>query len=161
MLSSYSFINIQNISLCNRKFISEWKSNMMSNYFKDSITVNIYWSMNVCENYAWPSLIKYPLLECNIFRIIYITRQMDYSESLTGTCYLEALRRHVWWLLWLKWQMLLFISKNNLRHFLFSHWNVLLMEVLNKLSIWLWKLILFFVVCFSFCKHIYFEDKLN
>lgn len=92
------------------------------------------------------SLIKYYLLQCNIYRIIYITRQMDYSETLTGTYYLESLKRHVWWLLWLKWQMLLFISRKNLRLRLSSHWNVFLTEMLNKLSIWLWNLILW--VCF-------------
>lgn len=86
-------------------------------------------------------------LECNIYRIIYITK-MDYFESLAGTCYMESLRRHVW-LPWLRQQMLLFIFKKHLRFFLPSHSNILLKDLLSKLSIWLWKLnLLFFASIF-------------
>lgn len=51
---------------------------------------------HVCKKkIALASLTKYSFLEWNIYRIFYITRQMDYSENLTGTCYLESLRRQV------------------------------------------------------------------
>lgn len=47
------------------------------------------------KNYVLASLTKYSFLDWNIYRIFYITRQMDYSENLTGTCYLESPRRQV------------------------------------------------------------------
>lgn len=86
-------------------------------------------------------------MERNIYRIIYITK-MDCFESLTGTCYMESLRRHAW-LPWLRWQMLLFICKSCLRFSLPSRSNLLLKDLLSKLSIWLWKLnLLFFASIF-------------